>query len=261
MADLRAGRGRVVTMIGEAGLGKSRLVAEVKAMWEAGAETLGVGENPKGLDDGWPRWCESQGVSYDTSHPYVQFQQQLRCLSGGTEHDRSGDQQSLERLVSRLPLDNQPAACAAFGRLLARSSGDDASPIGGEAFKSELYHIVSQTWQAWGENGPAICVFDDLHWADAASVDLLLHLLPLAETLPLLFLCVFRPDRNAPGWQVKTFAETNLPHRYREIALQPLDALQSDTLVQSLLGTTLGNAEFDCVNAARVAAPDHHRQG
>ena len=70
-------------------------------------------------------------------------------------------------------------------------------------------------------------------------------MLPLTETLPLLFLCVFRTDRNAPGWQVKTFAEINLPHRYSEIALQPLDAFQSDTLVQSLLGTTLGRSDSD----------------
>ncbi len=244
VADLRAGRGQVVTLIGEAGLGKSRLVAEVRAMWEAQAETLGVIEDPRGLETAWPRWCESQGISYDTNHPYVQFQQQLRCLSGTAEHDVLSDQQALEHLVSRLSPDQAPAARPAIGRMLALSTGgDDASPVGGEAFKSELYQAVRHTWQAWGANGPAFCVFDDLHWADAASVDLLLHLLPLAETLPLLFLCVFRPDRNAPGWQVKTFAEANLPHRYSEIALQPLDASQSDALVQSLLGTTLGRVD------------------
>ena len=239
VADLRAGRGQVITLIGEAGLGKSRLVAEVKAMWEAGQAIPDVPQNP------WPRWCESQGISYDTSNPYVQFQQQLRCLSGGAGQEGVGEnQRSLERIVDRLPPDQQSGARAVLGRLLALSSGQ-AGPLlaDGETFRGELYQAVRHIWQTWGQEGPAICVFDDLHWADAASVDLLLHLLPLTETLPLLFLCVFRPDRHAPGWQVKAFCETSLAHRYSEIALQPLDASQSDALVQSLLGQTLGRAD------------------
>ena len=257
VAELRAGRGRVLTLIGEAGLGKSRLVAEAKTMWEANAETLGVSENPKGLENTWPRWCESQGISYDTHHPYLQFHQQLRCLNNEGEHGLSDDsQRSLERLVGQLPSEIQPTARAAFARLLAFSSGEsETSSSDGEQFKAELYQVMRQTWQAWGESGPAICVFDDLHWADAASVDLLLHLLPLVETLPLLFLCVFRPDRLAPGWQVKTFAETNLAHRYSEMVVQPLDASQSDALVHSLLATTLGSVDPD-----EVTLPDALRK-
>jgi predicted ATPase len=78
-------------------------------------------------------------------------------------------------------------------------------------------------------------VLDDLQWADPASIDLLIHLFKMVEEVPILFLCAFRPERQAPSWRIKQVAEAEYPHRYDELLLQPLDAHDTDALVSALL--------------------------
>lgn len=53
--------------------------------------------------------------------------------------------------------------------------------------------------------------------------------------LPLLFVCAFRRERQAPRWQAKLKAETQFPHRYAEITVRPLDAPHTDELASGLL--------------------------
>ena len=102
--------------------------------------------------------------------------------------------------------------------------------IDGEAFQRELFDVMLRLWRERAAASPTVLLFDDLHWADSASADLLFHLIQLAGEGPLLFLCVLRPDRQAAGWRVKQAAETEYPHRYREIALKPLSAADSGAL-------------------------------
>jgi predicted ATPase len=80
-----------------------------------------------------------------------------------------------------------------------------------------------------------VMVFDDLHWSDQASVDLLVHLLALVDEAPVLLICAFRPERQSTAWQVKLKAETDYPHRYTEITLKPLQTEQADKLIGALL--------------------------
>ena len=71
---------------------------------------------------------------------------------------------------------------------------------------------------------PTVIVLDDLHWADTASLDLLLSVAALVEDLPLLITCLLRPDKDAPSWSAIEKARSQLGARYTEILLEPLDA-------------------------------------
>jgi tetratricopeptide (TPR) repeat protein len=83
---------------------------------------------------------------------------------------------------------------------------------------------------------PGVLVIDDLHWSDAASVELVLSLLPLTNELPFVLLYALRPMREAPGWRVSLQANDQFSHRYTELKLRPLSSDETALLVSTLLG-------------------------
>ncbi len=76
---------------------------------------------------------------------------------------------------------------------------------------------------------------EDLHWADTSSIDLILSLFRLAENRRILFINVFRPHYQETGGKVRAFLKEDYAHLYTEIELKPLDADQSDLLIDNLL--------------------------
>ena len=82
---------------------------------------------------------------------------------------------------------------------------------------------------------PTVVVLDDLHWADTASLDLLLSVAGLVEEMPLLIICLLRPDKDAPSWSAIERARESLGERYTEILLEPLDPGHAQELLGNLL--------------------------
>ena len=199
LGDVRQGRGNIVCLMGDAGLGKSRMIEELRGQWSSGA-------------NGALTWLESRGISYDTTRPYTLFLQQLQQICGAGAND------PLDVVVSKIAAgDIYPELAPALNRvvdvLMANGSGNGAAQLEGEAVKQELFDAMEELWRQLNSRGPAVMVLDDLHWSDPASVELLLHLFQLAEEASILFLCSFRPDRRSPAWRVKQTGEGEYPHR------------------------------------------------
>ena len=223
--DLHNGRGQIVTLIGEAGLGKSRLVEELHGCVEQ-------------IKDERMFWIESRSISYESTHPYGLFQQHIHQV-----HDLSAEDPPEEirrKFAETFPWleAGQLEAIVSTARLLldVGASGDGGGPLlEGEAIKRQIFEAALAMWRGLAEQAPMLMICDDLQWADPASVELLLHLLQLVDQVPILFICAFRPYRQSPAWRVKTAAETEYPHRYTEIDLAPLSDEESWELVSSLL--------------------------
>lgn len=221
--ELRMGRGQILGLIGEAGLGKSRLLEEFHAYARDQA------------GNSFP-WVESRGVSYDVTRPYGLFQQQVRQFSD--LHD--GDSPEVVRAkvaegFKNFPAEIQETIIRATELMLFSQTGPVGPPLEGEALKNEIFSCVLNVFLETARANPLVMVFDDLHWSDAASAELLIHLFRLADQAPVLFLCAFRPYRSSPAWQVKIAAETDYPHRYTQINLVPLSDEESGVLVDNLL--------------------------
>jgi tetratricopeptide (TPR) repeat protein len=114
-------------------------------------------------------------------------------------------------------------------------AGEDDTTLEGEIFKKQLYGTITALVGQWAADDPGVLVSDDVHWADPASIDLLMHLFGLSDRLPVLFVCALRPDRSSPGWQLNAKADREFPHRYTEIRLEPLPQEESRILVSRLL--------------------------
>ena len=215
------GVGRIVCVIGEAGLGKSRLINEAKTSSFDGQE----------LD-----WLETGSLSYETAQPYALFQRLIRRLN----HIKPGDPAELvhEKLAGQMSAFDDAyhqRALRVFEALFSLESDAGESRLEGEAFKRELYEIMPALWRQRFATKPAVLVFEDVHWSDPASIDLLLHLFPLTAEIPLVILCVFRPDRQGAVWRIKTTADADYNQCYSEINVQPLSDGQVNEMVDHLL--------------------------
>jgi predicted ATPase/class 3 adenylate cyclase len=221
LVQVQQGSGQIACLIGEAGLGKSRLVHELKL------ET-----SDSSLFD----WYDALSLSFETSQPYGLLQRLLRRVCGCTQNDSPEVvKRRIIRFVQELPKEMQSQMNSVLGSLFSLELEDGQQPLSGEELKRELFAAMGSFWQYQATRHPLVLVLDDLQWADAASVELVRHLFALAEHAPIFFLCVFRPDRHSPAWSLKQLAENDYHHRYHELWLKPLKAHDSEALIESLL--------------------------
>ena len=224
LESLRKGLGQIVCLIGEAGLGKSRMLEELRTEWLRDNE-----QSP---------WVVSHGNSYDTMRPYGLFQQRVREFFGSELDDPVEvihQKVSMELRAQGMPEELIVLCAAAAKRIVAAKVLHDTSDLAADALKEEVYEQMDAAWRRFASTGPLVLVFDDLHWANPASAELLVHLLQLTEEVPILFLFAFRPERQSPAWRLKLKAEADYPHRYTEIVLNLLGPEDTDTLVSALL--------------------------
>jgi len=243
LENLQLGLGNIVCLVGEAGLGKSRLVAELRHVWEDQGQKV----HPIPTETTHPKilalenslasgWIEGQAMSYDSARPYALIQQFLRCACGITRKD-SGEvlDGKLKLFFKSLPTSERENANLILNLILGTAHDNPQMPLEGETFQRELFNLMQVIIRSLSAGNPLIVVFDDLHWADPASVELLQHMFPLIDQEPITLLCVFRPVRNAPSWDLMTSAEKDYGHRYTEINLKPLTNQDSNFLVDNLL--------------------------
>jgi class 3 adenylate cyclase/tetratricopeptide (TPR) repeat protein len=223
VADLRRGVGRIAFVVGEAGLGKTRLIDEAR-------------KKDGNLVQGAVAWIEALSPSYDSNQAYGLLQRLIRRM-GGPAHDDPGRivEQKLAAAVGVLEAGERSPVLQVlrtlFGLVPAGSGG-----MNGEVFKQDLLDAMRVWWKARFSGRPTVLVFDDLHWCDAASIALLHDLMPLVDDIPVLFLCAMRGERGAPAWRVKAQADQEFGHRYLEIDLQALSEADSGALIDRLLG-------------------------
>lgn len=221
---LRGGRGSILSLTGEAGLGKSRLLAETHARH----------------DGGEIRWLEGRAFSYERSVPFTPF---ISMLSRFFEIDKMrGDVARYARLKERvsdcLPdrgMELAPPIAAMLGIAVPGLDGEQIRHLEPPQLRGAIFGAVTSLFAALASQRPLVLVFEDLHWADDTSLELLQALLPLAESAPAMVIALFRPHRDEPSWGFHEAASRDFPHRYTEIALQPLDEHAAEALVGNLL--------------------------
>jgi class 3 adenylate cyclase/tetratricopeptide (TPR) repeat protein len=223
------GRGQMVALIGEAGLGKSRLIEETRAYWSARRPFVALGDAD--VRRIWEVW---QCVSYDTTRPYAQYRRMLSGIAGIADMDPPDVvREKLARTVEpEAPEWLEPHMRVWRSLFGVAQPGEER--LEGEAFRAAIMDLVPRSTRYFGAE-PRLLVFEDLHWCDDASMDLLIETAKVVDDLPSLLLFAFRPDRQAPSWRLKQWLETDYPHRSTEIQLSPLSKEDSASLIDDLL--------------------------
>ena len=232
--DLQRGLGAIVYITGEAGLGKSRLISEIKSQV---------------LPDAAVSWYEISNLSYDTGQPYASFKRLFRDLMK-VEIDDS--QEILYQKIKEFVLDSHISDSDQFLQVIQSLFGLDANSslpvLEGEAFRGLLYTSFSAFWEQQTAQKPVVLVCDDLHWSDPASIGLLERLYALVDRSPILIISASRPELESTGWKSREYAASQFPHRYIQIDLRPLTPDDSGKLVDRLLDIS----DFPAAMRARI---------
>jgi tetratricopeptide (TPR) repeat protein len=193
----------VFTILGPAGVGKSRLLS---AFVDEAREQAGVIRGR----------CLSYGRGI-TYWPLVEMVREAAGITDGDSRDRA-----LERVSEVLGEEEDRTLAERVGGLigLAESVG---SP-------QEAFAAVRRFFEVQARRRPIVLVFEDLHWAEPALLDLIEHVADLTSDAPLLIVCPAREElvEARPGWGGGRFNTTS-------ILLEPLDETESTELVTLLM--------------------------
>ena len=185
---------QLVTMVGEPGVGKSRLVAELFAY---------LGTKPE-----LTRWRQGRCLPYGEGITFWALGEIVKAEAGILESD------SAEVAAAKLDAavsPEEPERQWLLQRLAPLVGVEAASP----AERQELFTAWRRYLEGLAAARPSVLVFEDLHWADEALLAFLEHLAEWAEGVPLLLLCTARPElyERHPGWAagIRNATTINLP--------------------------------------------------
>ena len=225
---VRAGLGRAALIVGEPGLGKTRLISE----WRAALAHQG-GQKP-------PFWAEGHCLSYGRGLAYHLLIDLLRSILGVP--DAAGDSEvrsALHALTKDLFGPEAEAVYPYLGHLLSVRLEEEAASqvnvLDPQALQTQYLAALRRLLGALAARQPLILILEDLHWADPSSTELLVRLLPLASAAPVLLCMAARPERDAPAWRLVTAARETLGGSLTEITLRALSDSDSRQLVANLL--------------------------
>ena len=218
-------RGQFVLITGEAGLGKSRLTAEFKALLEL--------EHPAIL--------EGQSLAYRRSISYWMFLDLLYHYLGATP--ATPPSQVRERLIQLVyrALDTKAAEFLPFiEHLLSLAHSDPVaaerlSYLDAGQLRHQTFLGVRNLFLAEAHRQPLIIILEDLHWADEASLGLLRYLIEAIPQAPVLIIGISRRIEDKTLIELVDWAKTHLGTRYSQIDLQSLSEDQSEQLLVQLL--------------------------
>jgi class 3 adenylate cyclase/tetratricopeptide (TPR) repeat protein len=200
---------QLVSILGEPGVGKSRLVAELSNHVEAQSDLV--------------TWRQGRSLPYGEGITFWALGEIVKAHAG--------------------ILDSDPAD-RALGKLEAVIPGDEpdkewlkqrlAPLVGVEAASSAEREEAFTAWRRFLESvawaGPAVFVFEDLHWADPAMIAFIEHVGETSRSVPMLLVCTARPELNERGPGLATGGAN-----VTVIDLRPLTTEETARLISVLL--------------------------
>ena len=219
------GQGSVVNVFGEPGVGKSRLLAELRQR-----EVISR-----------VRFLEGRSISIGKNlsfHPVIDlFKQWARIKEDDAQAEASNKLETAIRQVCGDETDEVfPFVATMMGMKLSGKHSQRIGDIEGEALEKLILKNVRELLIRSTEIIPIVIVMEDLHWADTTSLELLESLFRLSQTHRVVFINVFRPGY----WQGDDRKVETLPNwlpevDFTEIAIKPLNRQMGEALVNNML--------------------------
>ena len=218
---LRESLTQLVTLTGEPGVGKSRLVAEFRALVERSSGVV---------------WRQGRCLPYGEGITFWALGEIVKAQAGVLESDSPAELRG-KLAVSVAASIAEPSEREWFEARLGALIGAENAKAVGAVERSESFTAWRRFLEAIASERPLVLVFEDLHWADEAMVDFVEHLIDWSSGVPLLIICTARPEiyERRAGWGGKRNA-TN-------VSLPPLTTKDTARLIGALLSQAVLPAE------------------
>lgn len=221
--DLAAGHGHVLLIVGEAGLGKTRMLEELRA------RTAEVST-----------WLEGRCASYGAEAPYGPFADVLRTWIGADEGDAElAVRTKLRARAGALLGSALDQLLPYLGLLLSVRLEPDQERELLALSADELASRQRDAYLTWAEavaaKRPLVVAIDDLHWANRTTRELAERLLDLTDRSAFILAAALRPDPGSEAWTFRLRAQGEYSHRTEEVALAPLTSDAARALIDSFV--------------------------
>ncbi len=225
--SVRESSAQLVTVTGEPGVGKSRLLSEFRASLDAEPEPV------------W--WRQGRCLPYGEGITFWALGEIVKSHAGILESD--SPELAGEKLERSIPRAIQDAPDREWIRArLAPLVGARAPESAGAVERDEYFTAWRRFLEALAAEHPLILMFDDLHWADEPMLDFIEHLVDWSTGVPVLVIAVARPEHyeRRPGWG-------GGKRNWATIALGPLSPDETSRLIAALLTDAVLPAETQAV--------------
>lgn len=237
LADVKTGMGHIVTIEGRAGVGKSRLVAEAVRDLATSPDCIVL---------------EGRCLDLGVAAGYWPLIDMFRHLIGIRPEDSDAERRKnieayLQRKAAAHPeIISNAEETSLFISLLLSTTGlpiedRDAGLEDPERVRSGVFQAVRDVFIALARETTLLLIFEDLHWADALSLDLISYLIDSfvaddTKSAPSIgLICLYRPDQDHRCRHLPDIANRKFSEGHIHLLLQELTRKQSLDLIESLL--------------------------
>ena len=207
----KAGSGQIVGLVGEAGVGKSRLLFELKQM----------------LPEGHYTYLEGRCLHYGGSMPYLPFLDVIKAYFGIEEGDREYIiKKKMSDKVAQLD-EKLKGILPPLEDILSLKIEDEAYlKLDPPAKRVKIFEAIRDLLMRESQNRPLVLAVEDLHWIDKTSEEFLGYLIGFLANARIMLILLYRPEYTHQ-WASKSY--------YRQIGVDQLSLTSSAELVQSIL--------------------------
>jgi class 3 adenylate cyclase len=213
-ARVKEGRGQAISIISDAGVGKSRLLYEFR----------------KAIANEYVTFLEGKCLSYSRNVAYHPIVDALRA--NFEIQDNDSDQEIREKLVAGLKLlkvDETATLPYLLDLLSVKNSGIDSIPMSPEARKDRTLEALKRIVLKGSEIRPVIMAIEDLHWMDRSSEDAFKRVLESIAASRVMMIFTYRPEEYDEPWPNRSY--------YSQVKLNRLSDPESLAMTAHILGT------------------------
>lgn len=244
--DLQAGRGAIALVTGVKGMGKSLLVNQIRQHFMRQNALLAAAQSMDSTSGTLNplaaiHWLRGRSRSYGHLRPYSIWLDLLQEWLATHPQDQAGEATAILRTQIDMLGDpdvekDYPNLATFLSTPIEETATERFRHMDAEGMKRQFFLTVRDWIQDLAHQGPLVISIADVQWADSTSLELLDFCLPLCDTEPILWLLVYRLERDSAIWEFQHQVETNYPHRLIQLPLSPLTKEESEEFIDQFLG-------------------------